>query len=344
MHSGSRLSALCSGHLGFLLSVLGLLQQANQDSPRILGVPLVGITSETATKLLLTVGVVLALTLISWVVRSLVRLALRDARHERLHFWTRQAIRLLIATVFVIALLSIWFDDPGRLATVLGLVSAGVAIALRRVITSFAAYVIILRGRIFTVGDRITMGGVRGDVVELDFMQTTVMEMGQAPGEQRDDPSMWVRARQYTGRLVRVTNDRIFDTAVYNFTREFPYMWEEIQLPIPYTADRGRAEAILMEVADRHTRDAVAEARPAFHRLQGRYRALVPADVAPRVYQRLTDNWVEMSLRFITPVHGIRERKDAMSREILAALESAKISVASATFEIVGVPPLKLER
>ena len=59
--------------------------------------------------------------------------------------------------------------------------TAGIAVALQRVISSFAAYLIILRGRVFTVGDRVTMAGVRGDVAALGFRQTPVLEMGQPP-------------------------------------------------------------------------------------------------------------------------------------------------------------------
>ncbi len=87
----------------------------------------------------------------------------------------------LLAAMFIIGLASIWFESPARLTTALGLVSAGLAFALQRVVTAFAGYIIILRGRLFTVGDRITMGGVRGDVIHLGFMQTTIMEMGQPP-------------------------------------------------------------------------------------------------------------------------------------------------------------------
>ncbi len=81
----------------------------------------------------------------------------------------------------MLGLLSIWFNDPTRLATAFGLVSAGVAFALQKVITSLAGYLVILRGNTFTVGDRISMGGVRGDVMRLGFVQTTIMEMGQPP-------------------------------------------------------------------------------------------------------------------------------------------------------------------
>jgi small-conductance mechanosensitive channel len=230
------------------------------------------------------------------------------------------------------------------LATAAGLVSVGIAIALQRVITAFAAYVIILRGRIFTVGDRITIGGVRGDVVALDFMQTTVMEMGQSTDEQGDAPSMWVHGRQYSGRLVRVTNDKMFDVPIYNFTREFPYLWEEIRLPISYKDDRARAERILLEAAERHTATSVEEASVAFEGLRERYRMVRESELRPRVFYRLTDNWLELSLRFVVAPDGARSTKDAMSRDILSALDAAGIGIASSTFEIVGLPALRISR
>jgi small-conductance mechanosensitive channel len=121
-------------------------------------------------------------------------------------FWTRQAIQLTIAALVLLGIVSIWFDDPMRLATALGLVTAGLAFALQKVVTALAGYMIILRGKTFNVGDRIRMGGVRGDVIALSFMQTTIMEMGQPPPVQKDELAMWVRSRQYTGRIVTVSN------------------------------------------------------------------------------------------------------------------------------------------
>lgn len=143
--------------------------------------------------------------------------------HNRALFWARQGVRLAIALLFLFVVVSIWFDDPMRLATALGLVTAGLAFALQKLITAVAGYFVILRGQTFNVGDRITMGGVRGDVIALSFTQTTIMEMGQPPAVQNADPAMWVRSRQYTGRVVTVSNARVFDEPVFNYTREFPY-------------------------------------------------------------------------------------------------------------------------
>jgi len=313
----------------------------------VFGIRLVGLGADTGRKLLLTAALIVALVLLRTVIGALVGWAGRRRRTnegtERARFWTRQAVSLTTVAVLLFGLVSIWFDDPGRLATAAGLVTAGLAVALQRVITSFAAYFIILRGRVFTVGDRITMGGVRGDVVQLGFMQTAVMEMGEPPGEQGDPPSVWVAARQYTGRIVRVTNDKIFDTPIYNYTREFPFLFEEIHIPIRYDADRARAESILLDVARRHTADIVREATEPLEHLGERYFLPDQVSLEPAVYWRLTDNWIEMSLRFLTRERGARGVKDRMSRDIIAAFDEAGLGLASGTYEIVGLPPVRVE-
>lgn len=308
----------------------------------ILGVKLVGINAENGKKLLFTIAFILLALLLGRILRRLTGGLLRGQRNERVVFWTRQAIQLFTAAFVLLGVASIWFDDPTRLATALGLVTAGLVFALQKVVTALAGYVVILRGKTFNVGDRIRMGGVRGDVLSLSFMQTTIMEMGQPPPVQKDEPAVWVQSRQYTGRVVTVSNATIFDEPVYNYTHTFPYLWEELSLPISYSADRARAECVLLAVAEKHTIPASALSQDALAELQRRY-FMRPADIRPRVYYRLTDNWLELTLRFITYDHAIRDLKDAMSRDILQAFEEAGIDIASATFEIVGLPPLRIQ-
>ncbi len=227
----------------------------------------------------------------------------------------------------------------------MGLFGAGLAFALQRVVTALAGYFVIIRGNTFTVGDRITMGGVRGDVIALTFTQTKIMEMGQPPAVQGADPAMWVHSRQFTGRIVTVTNDKVFDEPVYNYTREFPFIWEEITIPIPYRGDRVRAETILLECVTQNIQAVDRESQPVRHALalfDQRYFINVD-DLTPRVYYRLTDNWLELTVRFIVREHGIRDVKDAISRQILQRFDAAKIEIASATYEIVGVPTVRVQ-
>jgi small-conductance mechanosensitive channel len=186
------------------------------------------------------------------------------------------------------------------------------------------------------------MGGIRGDVVDLTFLQTVIMEMGQPPEVQAADPAMWVQARQYSGRIVTVTNAKIFDEPVYNYTRDFPFLWEEIHIPIPYKSDRNRAEQIMLNAVKVNTQPIVELGEPAIAELQRRYFVARPG-LDPKVYLRLTDNWVELAIRFIVADHDIRDIKDRISRHILTDLEAAGIEIASATYDVVGMPPLNIK-
>ncbi len=303
---------------------------------------LVGVNADNGKKLLITLALIALMLLVGWVLRRISRQILRGRQNERAEFWTRQGIRLFVGAVILFGTAAIWFDDPTTLTTALGLITAGLAFALQKVVTALAGYFVILRGKTFNVGDRIAMGGVRGDVIALGFTQTTIMEMGQPPAVQGADPAMWVQSRQYTGRVVTVSNAKIFEEPVFNYTHEFPYLWEEMSLPIHYGDDRGRAEEILLGAAKRHAIRSEELDPSAINELKRRY-FIERLGTQPQVYYRLTDNYLELTVRFVVRDRGIRDVKDAMSRDILNELEAAGISLASTSFEVAGLPPLRVE-
>jgi small-conductance mechanosensitive channel len=313
------------------------------------GVHLLGFDLRTGEKLILTVGLLVLFALLRRLVAYATRArvsAAKDPAAEgtaaRTVFWARQVISLVLFAALVLALVSVWFDNAANFATVGALFTAGIAVALQRVITAFAGYVIILRGSTFSIGDRIVMGAVRGDVIALDPFQTTIMEMGESRAEQSDAPAVWVHGRQFTGRIVTVNNGVIFDQPVYNYTRDFPYVWDEIMLPIPYDGDEARAERIMLDAVARHAVRADAFRADDRVRLQQRY-GLEVDDLIPRAFYELTDNWIAISVRFLVHDHGARAAKDAIFREILAAFRAAGISVASGTYAIVQMPPIKVD-
>jgi small-conductance mechanosensitive channel len=309
---------------------------------QIYGVKLVGITADNGRKLIFSVVFIALMYLIAKILRGLAHLVTGHARKAKVVFWTRQFTSVILTALTLVGLVSIWFDNPTRLAEAAGLIGAGLAFALQQPVSCVAAYITILRSKTFTVGDRITMGGVRGDVVALSFIQTTIMEMGEPPAVQGAKPAMWVRSWQYTGRIVTVSNSKIFTEPVYNFTREFPYLWSEMQLPISYNDDRHTAEQVLLDAARRLTLKISDLAEPALAELERRY-FVKREELHPRVYYRLTDNWVEMSLRFVCEEHGIRSLSDRLSREILDGLDKAGVGIASSTYDVVGMPPLKVQ-
>ncbi len=141
-----------------LVSLVQSAQAVNRPL-EVFGVKLLGVTPENARKLLITIVFVIVLALLNWGLRSAARLFLHGSTSERVVFSVRQAISIVISLTMLIGALSIWFNDPTRLATFLGLVTAGVAFALQKPISAIAGYLVILRGKTFGVGDRITMGG-----------------------------------------------------------------------------------------------------------------------------------------------------------------------------------------
>lgn len=283
-------------------------------------VTLVGLNQLNAHRALLTLALLACTIVARYVLHYAVRLLQGSRGAERFRFWAHQAINLITVVFFIIVLISIWVGPHTQnLGTIGALLGAGVAFALQRFIIAIAGYVVILRGKTFSIGDRIAIGDVRGEVIALDFFQTTVLEMGQPPSiQEQTSPATWVLARQYTGRIVLLTNGVIFEKPVYNYSRDFPFIWEEMDIGVHYDAD--------LELAERMTGAAQEHLRRVYD--------LGPPDVEPRVYYRITSNWVELELRFVVADRNIRDVKNAMSREILKRFRAEGITVASSSYEI----------
>lgn len=304
-------------------------------------VRLVGVDAHTATKLLYTAVFVAGLVIARWIARLVVRAVLRGRQHTRGRFWTRQGINLVTSVLFALGLISIWFDNGLHAAAAVGVLTAALAFAMQKAVTSVAGYFLILRGDVFSIGDRIVMGGVRGDVIGLGFLRTTILEMGQPDGDNDASVPMWVQARQYTGRVVTVTNGAVFDEPIYNYSRDFPFIWEELHVPVKYDADAELAERLLLDAARKHSMSQIDLGPQSLHQLRKRY--FVPAEevnLEPEVFYRLTSNWLELAVRFVVPTHDIRRVKSDISRDIARSFAEHGIEVASGAYAIVEVPPL----
>jgi small-conductance mechanosensitive channel len=173
-------------------------------------------------------------------------------------------------------------------------------------------------------------------------MQTKIMEMGQPPPMQKNDPSVWVKSRQFTGRIVTVTNDKIFSEPVFNYTDQFPFVWKEISLQIHFTAMQDKAEAIMLEAARQEAVTSGGLGQAEVERLEKRY-GIAVGDIDPKVYCGLVDGWIELTVRFLTPDHGTREIKDGITRAIVSGFGEAGIEVATTSYEITKLPPLRIE-
>jgi small-conductance mechanosensitive channel len=329
-----------SGLAALLNSAQNSAAPASAATPhglRVFGVTLIGATSHNLHKLLLTLGFIAVAWAVAWVLRTILKLFIGTRTGTRVQFWGKQGVSLIVAAILILGVMSIWFDNPASLASVLGLIGAGIAFALQRVITAVAGYFVILRGKTFNVGDRILMGGVRGDVVGLSFMQTRIMEMGQSPREETDKKS-WVRSRQFTGRIVTVTNDKVFDEPVFNYTHEFAYIWDEVSIPVRYSSDYAAAEKCIHSAAAKHalSREKIGEEE--VKRIEERF-GIDVGEIDPRVFWRVTEDWLEMTVRFLGPDHGIRNIKDQMTRDIVAGFARDGVKIGATRQQAVEAEP-----
>ena len=271
-----------------------------------------------------TTAVILAVALLADVLAGRLATRRRDDPYER--YYARKLVRYAVTGMTLVVLAVYWRPAGGQVLAVLGFAAAGVAFALQELIGALAGWFNILSGRIFRVGDRIQMGGVRGDVIDITPLRTKIMEMGSG-----SDDQAWVRGRQYTGRIVTVSNKATFTDPVFNYSTVFEYIWEELTVPVAYRDDWREAERILL--AEVVAVSSSEGAQQAIQEMTRRY-PVARVDVEPRVFVRATDNWNELSARFVVPVRSARRVKDDVTRRVLERFEAAGIEVASATSDV----------
>jgi len=272
--------------------------------------------------------VVIAATWIAYrVVGNVIRRQIKDTAHMH-------TLRMLVRNAFFfvgsVVVLLIWLGVGSNLTVAMGILGAGIAFASQEVIGSFAGYLNTVSGSIYRIGDRVRIGNVVGDVMDISIMRTTVMEIGE-----------WVQADQYTGRIVTIANRAVFADPVYNYTQHWGYLWDEIVVPITYNSDWQRAAEIMLGHAQEYTEELHAEAEAGLNKMIERY-PLQSTQVASTIYMTMTDNWIEITLRYIVDARERRKIKGQLHRELLQHFEKEeKITIASMTVEIVGFPPLR---
>lgn len=231
----------------------------------------------------------------------------------------------LAATVLIITVFS---DRLVGLTVAFGVAGAGIAFALQEVIASVAGWVAISFGHFYATGDRVRLGGIKGDVIDIGVLRTTLMEIGD-----------WVDGDLYNGRIVRVANSYVFKEPVFNYSADFPFLWDEITVPIRYGSDWKLAKETLTKVADEVCKDYARESRQAWLDAVNKYR-LEDASVEPMVTMAATDNWLSFTVRYIVDYRRRRSVKDQLFTRILEEVDSSKdrVRLASATFELVNLP------
>jgi small-conductance mechanosensitive channel len=288
----------------------------------------------------IAVAVALAVALVAG------RVAVRRAADRAAGFQLRRTIRSLVVLAGLVALGFVWHVFGTRGGIFLGLLAAGFAFAMQEVVGAIAGWFNILSGGIYRVGDVVEVGGVRGAVIDLTPLRTKLLEFGAAPNEVPPNATSvsWVQGRQATGRIVSISNKATFENPVFNFSTVFEYLWDELTLPISYRSDWRAAERIMLEEAQAVS--AAEGAREALEQMTRQY-PVARVELEPRVFVRATDNWMELSARFVVGVQEARRVKDEMTRRITDRFAEEGIQISSTTTEIQlrpmdDAPPLEV--
>ncbi len=284
-------------------------------------------TDSTAGVLVTSLAVVAVATALRFLTAALARRRVRDDPYRR--YWAGKVATYVFTAVTLVVLVVLWAPLGGRISVILGFATAGIAFAMQEVIGALFGWVNILAGRIYNVGDRIEVGGVRGDVLDITPLRTTLLEIGGAPRGGEGSGS-WVTARQPTGRVVAISNKKTFTDAVFNYSAQLEWIWEELALVVSQDADWQRAEAILLEEVRGESPAVREQGERTLARLHERHR-FSAGDVEPRVFVRVVEGDIELTARFVVAVRRARTVKDAITRRVLEQLADAGIALAYPT-------------
>lgn len=284
------------------------------------------------TRQLIETGIVAVVALVlSYAVSFLLT---RRASDEYARHFVRRATHFLAFLVALIVVGFVWNVFSSRAGLGFGFVAAGLAFALQEVIGAVAGWFNILLGGIYRIGDRIEIAGVRGDVIDITPLRTKLLETGVSeppPSGQPASTDYWVHGRQPTGRLVAVSNKATFLEPVFNYSTMWEFVWQEISFPISHHDDWRAAERIIDEEA--RAISATDEAKHAMEEMQRRY-PVPHSELEPRVYVRATDNYMELSARFVVPVRTSRTSVNELTRRVRERLDEAGIPIASSTMDL----------
>lgn len=261
-------------------------------------------TRAVVEHLVLTVLVVFIL----WALRLAVLKGVdRRVEDVRVRYQWRKTTQYVAVVLGAILMLNVWLAELGSLATFFGLLGAGLAIALKDPLVNIAAWVFILWRRPVAPGDRVSIRGLTGDVIDQRLFAFTLLEVGTRTG-----------AGQSTGRIIHVPNGWVFGDAVTNHTGAFAYVWHEIPVVVTFESDWRAAKALLLEIAAEKVGQLSEDAERTLRRAAKSY-LIFYNKLTPTVYTDVLDHGVRLTLRYLSPPRQVRGGEETVWEAILDA-------------------------
>ena len=266
-----------------------------------------GLQADTVWKIGGTFAVVLLWVGLGRLARRVIARAMDDSAAR---FQMTRVSGYILGFAALVVVARTWIQGINGLATYLGLVSAGIAIALQDPVTNLAGWLYILIRRPFRVGDRIQVGTNTGDVVDIRPLRFIMLEIGN-----------WVHADQGTGRILHVPNGLVFKHSVANYDEAFGYIWNELDITITFESDwrsaKSMLEAILAEQSDeidKHVRKRIDDAAHVLH--------IKLPTVTPVVWTTVVESGVRLTMRYLCKPRARRSSETHIWEQVLDGMSA----------------------
>lgn len=256
------------------------------------------------SKLIITVAIVVILSIL----RSIsLRLIAKYTKNPRIKFNARK-ITLNITFIFgLFWILSVWVNEFQSLFTFLGLISAGVAVALKDPIVNIFGWVFIIWRHPFKVGDRIQIGDQAGDIIDIRMFQFSIMEIGN-----------WVDADQYTGRIVNIPNAQVFNSQHSIYSTDFHLLWDELSITVTFESNFSRAKSVLEDIVYNYNNILTGDIKRNLDEAIAKY-DLEANKFTAGIYTELKDHGVNFVMRFYFPYAQRRKAKHELIEQVIEA-------------------------
>ncbi|WP_242084616.1 mechanosensitive ion channel family protein [Aestuariivivens sediminis] len=278
------------------------------------------------------IAYVLLVVFVLILIQLLRRFLRRQVSDSTARYKSQKGIEIIGYVILILLTFSYFTGNIKDFTLAIGLFTAGIAITLQELILSIAGSLYIFIVKVYKPGDRIEINGIKGDVIDVDSIYTTMMEIGQ-----------WVSSDNYSGRLVKLSNAFVFKGPIYNYSQDFPFIWDELNLPITYDSNVELAKSIVIKIASNILSEFTASSKSQWNEVVNKY-YIEDAMLDPTLAISLTDNWIQFNLRYIVNYKRRRSTKhllfDAIHKKIKTT--NGEVTLASTTLELIKIPEVKI--
>ena len=268
-----------------------------------------GISSASQAKLITTLIIIIVLSILRI---SISRMVWRHTHDVKIRYQWKRMLSFIVPLLGFIMIAAVWASAFKQFGAFLGLITAGLAIALKDLLTNIAGWIFILFRKPFVVGDRVQVGDHTGDIIDIRLFQFTMLEIGN-----------WVEADQSTGRIIHLPNGKVFTEPQANYSSGFEYIWNEIPVLVTFESDWKEAKRILNTVIQNYTVDIDVKAQKEIREASKSY-MIYYTHLTPIVYTAVEASGINLTIRYLCNPRRRRGTANDIWEDILVQFDEHK--------------------